>query len=291
MSDWGANLTSSMMLNPFMFTSPNQMTNAYSPYPTGPLPYPPTYSTMAGGPVDAATGQPLQSYQNMMAAANAQYQQQLAAYNAAQAAPGGTSLNSTPAGATGYQPLTQQQGRAAYGPYTPGWQNGLSPQQMFNSRMLDAQAQQAMAGLGQNDPTGRGGNNALVSPQLASAMSSIPGLRYQNAMLGAQGQGQNGTPPTPPNNWRAALAALASPPTPAMPGAPIPAGGGFGQPGGGVNQAFLGQFGPGATGTPAITPMGFQPSAPGGTGGVTAIGNPNFLGALGAIQRRPQSGY
>src|SRR6516164_9183940 len=103
MSDWGANLTSGMMLNPFQFTSPNQMTNAYSPYPTGPLPYPPTYSTLAGGPVDAATGQPLQKYNDLMAAANAQYQQALAAYNAQQTAPGGTSLNSTPAGATSMQ--------------------------------------------------------------------------------------------------------------------------------------------------------------------------------------------
>jgi hypothetical protein len=103
-----------------------------------------------------------------------------------------------------------------------------------------------------------------------------------NMAGGGSQPGAGGTPPTPPNNWRAALAALASPPTPPVVGAPVPAGGGFGQPSGGVNAAFLaslGGGGPGATGGTPITPGG------------TAIGNPGFLGALAAIQGRRQQGY
>ena len=78
-------LTDMMMVNPWMF-DPSQQSNQFSNYNNAALPWPPTYNTGAGGPVNAATGQPIQSFQ--------QWQQQN---------PGGMSINATPA-----QPAPQQ---------------------------------------------------------------------------------------------------------------------------------------------------------------------------------------
>jgi hypothetical protein len=73
-----AALTNTWMLNPYMF-DPSQQSNQFSNYNNQALPWPPTYNTGAGGPNNAATGQPIQSFQ--------QWQQQN---------PGGMTLNSTP---------------------------------------------------------------------------------------------------------------------------------------------------------------------------------------------------
>src|SRR5580693_4988420 len=51
-----------------------------------------------GNPTNAATGQPIQSFLTNTAAAQAQYQQQLAAFNQQQAQPPGATLNSNPFG-------------------------------------------------------------------------------------------------------------------------------------------------------------------------------------------------
>ena len=68
----------------------------------------------------------------------------------------------------------------------------------------------------------------------------------------------------PPNNWQAAINALANPGNPVTQGATVPLAQGY-QPAGGINQAFLNQAGAG---------QGM---------------NQNFLSALAAIQgRRPQ---
>ena len=48
-------LTDMWMVNPTMF-DPSQASNAYSNFNNAALPYPPTYNTGAGGPVNAATG-------------------------------------------------------------------------------------------------------------------------------------------------------------------------------------------------------------------------------------------
>ena len=71
-------LTDMWMVNPWMF-DPSQKSNQFSNYNNQALPWPPTYNTGAGGPVNAATGQPIQSFQ--------QWQQQN---------PGGMSINTTP---------------------------------------------------------------------------------------------------------------------------------------------------------------------------------------------------
>jgi hypothetical protein len=79
-------LTDMWMVNPWMF-DPSQKSNQFSQYNNAALPWPPTYNTGAGGPVNAATGQPLPSFQ--------QWQQQN---------PGGMSLNTTPAAPAAPQP-------------------------------------------------------------------------------------------------------------------------------------------------------------------------------------------
>ena len=65
---------------------PTQASNQFSNYNNAALPWPPSYNTGAGGPVNAATGQPIQSFQ--------QWQQQN---------PGGMSINATPAAARAAQ--------------------------------------------------------------------------------------------------------------------------------------------------------------------------------------------
>ena len=85
-------LTDMMMVNPWMF-DPSQQSNQFSNYNNAALPWPPTYNTGAGGPVNAATGQPIQSFQ--------QWQQQN---------PGGMSINATPA-----QPAPQAQPNSGSG--------------------------------------------------------------------------------------------------------------------------------------------------------------------------------
>ena len=72
-------LTDEWMVNPTMF-DPTQASNQFSNFNNAPFPFPPSYNTGAGGPVNAATGQPIQSFQ--------QWQQ---------ANPGGMSINATPA--------------------------------------------------------------------------------------------------------------------------------------------------------------------------------------------------
>ena len=87
-------LTDMMMVNPWMF-DPSQQSNQFSNYNNAALPWPPSYNTGAGGPVNAATGQPIQSFQ--------QWQAQN---------PGGMSINATPA-----QPAQQAQpGNGAFSP-------------------------------------------------------------------------------------------------------------------------------------------------------------------------------
>lgn len=216
-----AALTNTWMTNPYMF-DPSQLSNQFSNYNNAPLPYPPTYNTGAGGPVNAATGKPIQSFQ--------QWQQQN---------PGGMAINNTPAQPpqTQQQPdmlamrnaaLTGQPGAAqAYGAIfaPPGSQPGI--QSMY------------------------GRNFAAFTPQGAGMQGAgTPGAAQSQASA-------------PPNNWGAALNALAAPGDPRTQGANVPMVTGY-QPAGGVNNAFLQQAGSGA--------------------GM----NQGFLSALRQIQNRPQ---
>jgi hypothetical protein len=204
---YGTQLTDELMVNPYMF-DPSQLANPYSNYRGAALPYPSTYG---GTPVSAATGQPIQSYQQWL-----------------QQNPGGMTLNATPAQAQ-----------------APGPPPGTIP----NLNMLV--------------------NGAVASgnyPLAQSYWQQIAGINNPNAARA--GPGATGTPAAapqgsggPPNNWNAALSALANPGTPAIGGATVPLATGS-QPSGGVNAAWLQQ----AQGRPGM--------------------NQNFLAALQAIQGR-----
>jgi len=206
-----AALTNTWMTDPTMF-DPTQKSNAFSNYNNAALPWPPTY---AGAPVNAATGKPIQSFQQWQAAN-----------------PGGMSINSTPA-----QPAAAPQSnipqfiQAGGGQYTGGGQY------------------QAGQMAGQNAPSSWQVNPAYAIQQM-----------QQQAQPQAAPQPQASGPP---NNWQAALSALANPGNPVTQGANVPMVSGS-QPAGGVNNAFLQQAGAG---------QGM---------------NQNFLSALRAIQARPQ---
>ena len=206
-------LTDMMMTNPWMF-DPTQKSNQFSLYNNQRIPFPPTYS---GAPVNAATGQPIQSFQ--------QWQQ---------ANPGGVSLNATPA----QPPQTQQPDMMA-----------------LRNAALTGQPGAAMAYGANFAPQGSppgiqqmyGQNFAAFTPQQNWQGNATPAAAPQAS--------------APPNNWQAALNALANPGKVSTPGATVPLATGY-QPAGGVNQAFLNQAGAG---------QGM---------------NTNFLSALRAIQGR-----
>jgi hypothetical protein len=213
-----AALTNTWMLNPTMF-DPSQASNQFSNYNGAALPWPPTYSTAAGGPVNAATGKPIQSFQNWQAAN-----------------PGGMSLNSTPA----QPPQTQQPDMLAMRNAALTGQPGAA--QAYGANFAPPGSQPGIQAM-------YGRNFAAFTPQ-------------GNATPAAQQQGGQQTS-APPNNWQAALSALANPGNPVTQGATVPMVSGS-QPAGGVNNAFLQQAGAG---------QGM---------------NQNFLSALRAIQARPQ---
>ena len=218
-----AQLTDMWMVDPTMF-DPTQASNQFSNYNNAALPWPPTYNTgAAGGPVNAATGQPIQSFQ--------QWQQQN---------PGGMSINSTPAAPAAAAPQS-----------AANWNPAMGPQALAN--MSGKPAQISAGGM---IPTGQ--NTGLDHPQYIPSTYAYPQMQPQQQAPQAAPQ-----PSGPPNNWQAAINALANPGKVTTQGATTPLVQGY-QPSGGVNQAFLNQPGIGA--------------------GM----NQNFLNALRSIQARPQ---
>jgi hypothetical protein len=127
-------ITDTWMTNPYMF-DPTQKSNQFSNYNNAALPWPPSYNTGAGGPVNAATGQPIQSFQ--------QWQQQN---------PGGMSINSTPA-----QPAAAPQGsdtfnRAAQMAYLTGNNAYLSAMGYGPGGSVTPGSQAAQYGMGAQTP-------------------------------------------------------------------------------------------------------------------------------------------
>ena len=199
-------LTDMMMVNPWMF-DPSQQSNQFSNYNNAALPWPPSYNTGAGGPVNAATGQPIQSFQ--------QWQTQN---------PGGMSINATPA-----QPAQQAQ------PNSGQW--------AMNNAMLNSMGQAASRGgpsQQMNDVINmRAQNNAMYGVGLGPG-GSVPQPGSVAAPQATPQAGQGAAP----NNWQASINALANPGNPMTMGANVPMISG-GQPAGGVNNAFLQQAGAG----------------------------------------------
>ena len=265
-SDMSA-LTDMWMLNPTMF-DPTQASNQFSNFNNAPFPFPPTYNTGAGGPVNAATGKPIQSFQT--------WQQQN---------PGGVNINATPAqpqamaAAPTVNPGALGSGAGAAGGSNPFAQFGVRPGAGDTSGAVIAPATRdgmPYAPMGVAPAGAYTGGQQVVTdmiPQYGAASGerggqqpTITGYTPQYGYVGGQPTAPAAAPSSgsgAPNNWYAALNALSAPGNPVTQGATVPMAQGF-QPSGGVNQAFLQQAGAG---------QGM---------------NPNFLSALSAIQKRPQ---
>jgi hypothetical protein len=249
-----AQLTDMWMVDPTMF-DPTQKSNQFSNFNNNPFPWPPSYNTGAGGPVNAATGKPIASFQ--------QWQQQN---------PGGMSLNSTPAQPQAaaqpsgdFIPPSASNPLAAVNPaaFQGSFAGGVDP----TTGMTRMQANQAlnryynptpmsMVGGQSQGWGGTGGSNVGGTMMGPSPASMQPPWAGQASQAAPQQQASGA-----PNNWQAAINALANPGNPVTQGANVPLATGY-QPAGGVNQAFLNQAGAGQ--------------------------NQNFLSALRAIQGRPQ---
>jgi hypothetical protein len=199
-------LTDMWMVNPWMF-DPSQKSNQFSNYNNAALPWPPTYNTGAGGPVNAATGQPIQSFQDWQ-----------------KANPGGMSINSTPAA-----PAAQQ----TY---------GLQPSQLAGPSALNPSGNQAFGMANWGGMMSPQANQLYANQQFAPP-GSPRGATYAN--MGATGGAQAPQASGPPNNWQMAINALANPGKVTTQGANVPQVTGY-QPSGGVNNAFLQQAGSGA---------------------------------------------
>jgi len=226
-------LTDTWMLNPTMF-DPTQASNQFSNYNNAALPWPPSYNTGAGGPVNAATGQPIQSFQNWQ-----------------QANPGGMNINATPAqpqasAAAPSNPfanvqIPQGQNTAVAQPFgglgRQQWQ-ALTPQQRLDASGPLGQYASGIAAM-PSDPFVASHNN----PSGRGMMVNVGGLGFNQ--MGGQGAPQAAPQANaPPNNWQAAINALANPGNVQTMGANVPMVTGY-QPSGGVNQAFLNQAGAG----------------------------------------------
>jgi hypothetical protein len=255
-----AALTNTWMVNPTMF-DPSQASNQFSNYNGAALPWPPTYN---GAPVNAATGRPIQSFQ--------QWQQQN---------PGGMSINATPAqppqapaASNPFANVPNIQGQNAPATEPRGglniadWQ-ALSPAQRSSAMgpMGQYQAGLSMMPSG-NNFVASGSNPSGGNPQASNALAWMnSGLQGYNQMQqgGAPPQAgqQGGGAGAPPNNWQQAINSLANPGNPVTQGATVPQVTGY-QPAGGVNNAFLQAAGQGQ--------------------GMST----NFLNALRQIQNRPQ---
>ena len=186
--------TDTWMTNPYMF-DPTQKSNQFSNYNNAALPFPPSFN---GAPVNAATGQPIQSFLN--------WQQQN---------PGGMTINSTPA----------QPQQAA-----PPTNGAFSPQQA--GRLLSSTGQWGLTGQGGN---GMGGVNNQAALDKFGQLTAGYGAQPQAAPAAAQAAPQAGaTGPSAAASWQAELGALANPGKVTTPGANVPLQTGS-QPAGGVN--------------------------------------------------------
>jgi hypothetical protein len=205
------------MPNPYGNFDPSQWSNPYSLYNNQAFPWPPTY---AGTPTDAL-GRPIASYQPPQAPA------------APAATPASTTLNSSP---------------GLNGP-DPGMLNGMPDPRTAIMGMTPQQFQAANAA--QNpDPASQAFVNAWFNVGGQQPMNPyIPPFNPQPQQQAPAG------PAAPPNNWQAALAALANPGKVTTPGATVPQAPTAGS--NGVLQQFLAGWQPAASGPGSGFQQGF----------------------------------
>jgi hypothetical protein len=237
--------------NPNALFSPDQWLNQFSNFNSKPLPWPSTY---AGYPTDAM-GNPIGGGPS----------QQMQAPSAAPAQPApGTTINSTPAaaGQANYSNLGQ------WGPAVSELMNNyqaaqakLSPQQL--KAQADTRSMNANQMLFNSGPYA--GPGTTFGAQNAPLQQAMQGYAMGLGRPQQAAPQQAAPPPAPAApgglTYPQVLALLANPGKVTTPGANVPVGPSS-QPGGGVNNAFLGQ----AQGKPGM--------------------NTNFLNALAALQNR-----
>jgi hypothetical protein len=182
-------LTDMWMVNPTMF-DPTQASNQYSNYNGAALPWPPSYNTGAGGPVNAATGQPIASFQ--------QWQQ---------ANPAGMSINSTPSQPQAAAPSSSGPplGSPASGLYQQGYGDWSQLDPLLGRSSIPGQTAQQSQPQAQPAPqAGAAPNNwqaalnALANPgkvttpgaTVPQVTGSQPSGGINNAFLQQAGAGQ-----------------------------------------------------------------------------------------------------
>jgi hypothetical protein len=182
-------------------------------------------------PPTDAYGKPIPRYGDEMAGANANYQQQLAQYNAQRAAMGASSgASSPPAGTTTINSIPDLSSWGApggaveelLGNYQTA-QSKLSPQQLAiqnKNRAFNTDMQLFGSGGYSGPGTTFGATNSGLDKAMTAYDAGI-GFPPQAAAQTAAPAGP--TAPTPPNDRQAYLDALANPPPPTKVGAAVPA--------------------------------------------------------------------
>ena len=183
-------------------------------------------------PPTNAQGNEIPRYETEQTAANNLYQQQLAAYNAANPAPTpGTTLNSSPAAAGGmnFSP-NGQPADVATAMAMLAQQNAAAKNQQMSSMMTQSDLKAGQGGFGN-----MAGGAFNPGPQYMPAMGGMMGG------AGAPAAPARPPPPTPPNMRQIYLDALASPGPVQQYGAAPPQAGQTptGSPGPNVMSAFL----------------------------------------------------
>lgn len=212
-------------------------------YQGQPLPMPGYYTGDAGsmGPTDAM-GNIIPSFTKANNAAQSNYQQQLAAFNAGQGGGGapGTTLNSTPGQGSGGQVpggTINYAGMGSAGPAVQellsNYQNAqsqLSPQQQYNQSQANAVRNQMLQQQDNITATANAGGGFGRSPGGAFNPGPSSSINpFQGAGAAGPSAPSGPSPPTPPDLRQAYLDALAAPqgignnlPTPGAQGAQSP---------------------------------------------------------------------
>lgn len=290
---WGQQMTNMWMLDPTMF-DPTQKSNQFSNFNNKAFPFPATYNDAAssgGGPTDAM-GNQIQSYQDWKTANpagttinNTQAQPQtqgkslqdmISSFTPLQqqwwaGAPAnekqmamqmyGVTGSGSGGGGTAQQAATGGSG-GGYSPYPNAAGGGdTSAFSQYLRQQNDILSTPAVDNSGQRGATNNGPISDQNIAQMRANNQTLNQLQQQASAPQQQAQQQQTN--AAPNNWQAALNALANPGKVTTPGATVPMVQGY-QPAGGVNNAWLQQ----AQGRPGM--------------------NQNFLSALAAIQGRQQ---
>jgi hypothetical protein len=226
---------------------PSQMKDPYSRWAGVALPFSSAEIGASGlygdqVPTDAM-GNPIQSYTDAASAANATYQQQMAAYNQAMAAYNkggggtpGTTINNTGGSAAGAPYQVGSDFGSAQGPVnqllstyaaTPGGQAAASNPNAALISYIQSQNRALMGAANSQNQGGFGAGNNVLNGSAQQQIDANLGQIQQLQMAGRSAAPTGPAPPTPPsqpNMTQAYIAALQSPGHVTTPGATVPEG-------------------------------------------------------------------